>query len=137
MWLGEQGLEPDLARQAFDVSGGRVMAALSMASTGVLEGKVAIRRMFEQLLEGSLAPSGAAADLSKVELETVLDTGLSVLQHRLGSCSESELHMNQSMFLLRDDISQWCAAVRGGLNLAREGLILQLCMRLSTVTKPR
>ncbi len=137
MWLGEQGLEADLARQAFDVSGGRVMAALAMARTGVLEGRAAIRRTFEQLLEASLAPAGAAADLSKVELETVLETGLSVLQHRLKSHSKSELHKNQAMFLLCDDISQWCAAVRGGLNLTREGLILQLCMRISTVTKLR
>ena len=67
--------------------------------------------------------------LSGVDLDPVLDTLLAVLQERLKASDKSGLQRQQGVFELCDDIVRWRNACRSGLNLAREGLLLHVCMR--------
>ena len=128
-WLAGQHSDQEEAHHALWVTNGKVTSALALLNSGSLEVIRIIRPTIEQVLSGELAPGAAVGMLSGVDLDPVLDTLLAVLQERLKASDKSGLQRQQGVFELCDDIVRWRNACRSGLNLAREGLLLHVCMR--------
>mgnify|MGYP003705800681 FL=1 len=128
-WLTAQGNDRVQAHRALELTNGKVISALALLESDSLEAIGNIRLTIEQVLLGELAPGAGVSVLSKLDLDFVLDTVLAVLQARLTASDKRSLQQQQGLFELCDDVARWRAAIRLGLNLAYEGLLLHVFMR--------
>lgn len=137
-WLQQEMPDRDRASLALELTDGRPIEALRLATAGALDELASIRRALSGLVHQTHSATTAAQLLASADLDTILAVAAAVIEATLkDTLSLNDPGRYRQLFCLRDDIGLWASSVRRGVNLARDGLVAHLCNRLFTAVDPQ
>ncbi len=130
-WLQAQCETTDEAAlsDALDAADGEVMTALTWLQNGGLDAVYQLRSQLSQVLQGTSAPTSAVASLKDVELDLILTTLLTLIEQHIRRSDGAGLRSQVDLFALHDSVQGWLAAIRRGVNLARDTLLTEIAQR--------
>lgn len=114
---------------ALEAADGEVMTAMQWLQNGDLATITELRSQLSALLDGVSAPGSAMASLKDIELDLILVTLLRLVEQRLRVSQSADLKRKRDLFELHDSVRDWLSAVRRGVNLARDTLLIEIAQR--------
>lgn len=130
-WLQAQCGGKDVAALtvALEAAEGEVMTAMQWLQNGDLATITELRNQLSALLDGTSAPGTTVASLKDIELDLILVTLLRLVEQRLRVSQSTDLKRKRDLFELHDNVRDWLSAVRRGVNLARDTLLIEIAQR--------
>ncbi len=131
VWLQGQcdNMDSQTVSAALDAADGAVMTAREWLQNGELAAMTELRRQLSGLLQGASAPVSTVAALKDVELELILSTLLTLIEQALREGDSDRLKSQRDLFELHDQVRGWLGAIRRGVNLARDTLLIEIARR--------
>lgn len=130
-WLAEStGCSAEVAAQAYLIAQAQPLTAERLIQNEELVVQGALIDALGELLDGSKAASEALAALNGYDLDVILEAALLNVEQRLynpAGAPDSQLN-----FYRRDQILQWLAANRKGINFGRDMILPELGRLLAT-----
>lgn len=132
-WLRSQLPNNDCLETALILAAGQPIRALQLADSDGLAEMAEIYQVLEALLNRQHSSAVATQLLSGADIDSILDAACAVIETTIKADSSlAALTQYRKLFELRDQITDWAAGIRRGLNLSRDSLVAHMCNQLYT-----
>lgn len=133
-WLTTQlDADGDALGATLDSLDGRVLDALRLAGSDTVEQRRRLASDLSELLTGRESAVSVAGRWTSCDTEEFLELGLHTIKSCLDHADGESMRRSRAVFPLYEDGLRWLAAVRNGVNLGRDPVVLEFCQRAEGV----